>query len=168
MTTRLQVWQGDITRLDVDALVNAANESLGDGSGVNGAIQRAAGPELLAFCRRLQGCPTGQSRLTPGFALHARAVIHSVGPVWQGGHNKEAELLASCYRSALKIAADEAFGSIAFPAISCGVYGYPREQAVQIAVRTVKESLPVMPFLQRVIFCCYDEAMAELYRRELA
>lgn len=162
---RLEIIQGDITTLLVDVIVNAANETLGDGSGVNGAIQRAAGPELLAFCKRLKGCDTGKAKLTPGFKLPARAVIHVVGPMWQGGKNNEAELLASAYRSAMKIAADEGFASLAFPAVSCGIYGYPPEQAVNIAVTTVKTSLQTMPFMQRVIFCCSSDEMAGLYRQ---
>lgn len=166
-SSRIEILNADITSLKVDAIVNAANEALGDGSGVNGAIQRAAGSELVAFCKRLNGCPTGQSKMTPGFDLPARAVIHSVGPVWRDGNHNEAELLASCYRSAMKIAADEAFESIAFPAISCGVYGYPPEQAVKIAVATVSESLQTMPFMKRVVFCCFGEEMTELYKKAL-
>lgn len=168
MDARLEVIQADITTLVVDVIVNAANSSLLDGSGVNGAIHHAAGPELLAFCRHLQGCKTGEAKMTPGFHLPARAVIHTVGPVWQGGHKREAELLAACYRSAMKIAADEAFESIAFPAISCGAYGYPPEQAVRIAARTVMESLQTMPFLKKVIFCCFGDRITSFYRNELS
>lgn len=160
---RIKVWKGDITTLAVDAIVNAANNALGDGSGVNGAIQRAAGPQMLDFCRQLQGCATGQAKLTPGFALPARAVIHVVGPVYQGGANKEAELLRSCYRAALKIAADEAFQSLAFPAISCGVYGYPLAEAAAIAVSTVDEALDTMPRMENLVFCCFSDEMAAQY-----
>jgi len=161
---RCSVVRADITTLQVDAIVNAANNGLSDGSGVNGAIHHAAGSELLVFCRQLHGCETGEAKLTPGFCLPARAVIHTVGPVWRGGKNNEAELLACCYRSVLKIAADEGFESIAFPAISCGVYGYPPEQAVKIAVATVNQSLQTMPFMKQVIFCCLDDEMTDLYR----
>ena len=163
----MQVWQGDITTFTGDAIVNAANNALGDGSGVNGVIQRAAGPQLLAFCRRLHGCETGQAKLTPGFYLPTRAVIHTVGPVWEDGYKKEAELLASCYRSVMKIAADEGFESIAIPAISCGVYGYPIEEAVVIAVDTVDHALDTMPLMQKVVFCCFDDDMANLYKKIL-
>lgn len=164
---RMSVWQGDITTFTGDAIVNAANKTLGDGSGVNGAIQRAAGPQLLAFCRQLHGCETGHAKLTPGFDLSARAVIHAVGPVWEGGAKNEAELLASCYRSALKIAADEGFQSIAFPAISCGVYRYPLEESVAIAVRTVDDALCTMPSMQKVTFCCFSDEMTERYKKIL-
>jgi O-acetyl-ADP-ribose deacetylase len=164
---RFEVWQGDITTLKVDVIVNAANNALADGSGVNGAIQRAAGPELLAFCRQLHGCATGQAKLSPGFDLPARAIIHTVGPVWEGGKNKEAELLASCYRSVLKIAADEAFQSLAFPAISCGVYDYPLKEAAEIAVNTVDKALNTMPFLQKIVFCCFSDEIASVYKKYL-
>jgi O-acetyl-ADP-ribose deacetylase (regulator of RNase III) len=169
---RMHVWQGDITTFTGDVIVNAANNALGDGSGVNGAIQRAAGPQMLEFCRQLHGCETGQAKLTPGFNLPARAVIHAVGPIYQngngkGGQNKEAKLLASCYRSVMKIAADEAFQSMALPAISCGVYAYPPAEAVHIAVNTVDEALNTMPRMQKVVFCCFSDEMTELYRAQL-
>jgi O-acetyl-ADP-ribose deacetylase (regulator of RNase III) len=158
--TRLEVIEGDITRLDVDAIVNAANESLLGGGGVDGAIHRAAGPELLAECRALHGCSTGEARITKGYRLKARYVIHTVGPVWRGGKADEPELLASCYRNSLALAEEHGLKSIAFPAISTGIYGYPKEQAAEIAVREVKANAQ----LDRVIFCCFDKPTADLYR----
>jgi len=145
----------DITTLACDAIVNAANEGLLGGGGVDGAIPRAAGPELLDICRRLGGCPTGSARLTPGFRLPARHVIHTVGPVWQGGKAGEAELLSCAYRACLDIARAEGFASLAFPAISCGVYGYPAASACRIAVAEVRAGAARLPALRKVTFACF-------------
>jgi O-acetyl-ADP-ribose deacetylase (regulator of RNase III) len=165
----IEVTEGDITRLDVDAIVNAANETLLGGGGVDGAIHRAAGPRLLAACRALPEtrpsirCPTGEARLTPGFDLAAKFVIHTVGPIWRGGVHGEAGLLASCYRNALDLAAAHNIRSIAFPAISCGVYGYPIEDATAIAIREVRAWSAAQPV--RVVFCCFGDEVANAYRR---
>lgn len=165
----IEVIEGDITALAVDAVVNAANSRLAGGGGVDGAIHSAAGHDKLqAACRALGGCPTGEVRLTPGFALPARAIIHAVGPVWQGGGANEEELLARCYRNAMAVASAERLRSLAFPAISCGVYGFPPERAVPIAVREVREAMTRSATIERVIFCCFDAAMAVRYRAELA
>src|SRR5882762_3664697 len=158
---RLDVVKGDITELEVDAIVNAANTSLLGGGGVDGAIHRAAGPELLAECRTLGGCPTGEAKITKGYRLKARHVIHTVGPVWRGGTAGEPDLLARCYRSSLTLAHEHGLKSIAFPAISTGVYGYPKDQATEIAVREVTAHADG---LDQVIFCCFDKATADLHR----
>ncbi len=169
---RLEVRLGDITRLDVDAIVNAANSSLLGGGGVDGAIHQAAGPELLAFCRTLGGCPTGEARLTPGFALPASHAIHTVGPIWMGGGADEDALLAACYRQSLRLAAEQNLTSIAFPAISTGIYGFPPERAAPLVVDTVLDALeqasPDKGGLSRIIFCCFSSSSAELHHHALS
>ena len=157
--------EGDITTLEVDAIVNAANESLLGGGGVDGAIHRAAGPGLLEECRAIGGCPTGEARMTGGHRLPARHVIHTVGPIWRGGGNDEAELLASCYRNCLRLAVQHSLRHVAFPAISCGIYGYPPEQAVAIALATCAEHAPDD---LAIAFVCFGDAMLDLYRRRLS
>ncbi|WP_349572853.1 O-acetyl-ADP-ribose deacetylase [Azotobacter salinestris] len=164
---KILLWQGDLTCLAVDALVNAANPSLLGGGGVDGAVHRAAGPGMLAACRRLGGCPTGEARLTPGFRLPARYVIHTVGPVWQGGDRGEAELLAACYRNSLALAERHGLESIAFPAISCGIYGYPPEQAAAIAVAELRRPRPAGSSLRQALLVAFSTDMAALYRRLL-
>ncbi|PBC03104.1 O-acetyl-ADP-ribose deacetylase [Mesorhizobium sp. WSM3860] len=165
---RIRIHTGDISKLAVDAIVNAANSSLLGGGGVDGAIHRAAGPELVAECRTLNGCRTGDAKLTKGYRLPARYVIHTVGPVWQGGGKDEAELLASCYRRSLEIARDHDCRTIAFPAISTGIYRFPKDEATGIAVGTVSDFLQQSARPQTVTFCCFDEQTVELYRRAVA
>jgi len=160
--------EGDITDQNVDAIVNAANTSLLGGGGVDGAIHRAAGPELLDECRTLHGCPTGEARLTRGYCLRAKWVIHTVGPVWRGGHNFEDELLANCYRRSLEVAVQNGVRNLAFPAISTGVYGFPLERATRIAVREVRAFLEKNPAVEKVLFVCFDRRTRECYQRILA
>lgn len=160
---KIEIIRGDITRLNVDAIVNAANRSLMGGGGVDGAIHRAAGPELLNACELLNGCNTGDAKITPGFKLPAQYVIHTVGPVWNGGKNREKELLASCYRQSLLIASENNIRAIAFPNISTGVYGFPKQEAASIALETVQYFLTDHPEIEKVIFCCFDEENFVIY-----
>ena len=168
MTGRMEVRQADIAALAVDAVVTAANEALRGGGGVDGAVHRAAGPELLAACRALGGCPTGEARITPGFALPAKHVIHAVGPVWHGGAAGEDALLASCYRSAMALAAAHGLASIAFPAISTGVYRFPPARAAGLAVGAVAEALARPSSVERVVFACFRAESAALHEAALA
>jgi O-acetyl-ADP-ribose deacetylase (regulator of RNase III) len=161
---RIRVVQGDITKLRVGAIVNAANKSLLGGGGVDGAIHRAAGPELLAVCRKIGGCPTGEARRTDGFRLLAKHVIHTVGPVYGSGQQGECELLGSCYVESLRLAAEHKIDSIAFPCISTGAYGYPREEACQIATDTVIDWLNKNEYPRQVTFCCYLSEDSDCYR----
>ena len=164
----MKVVVADITTLKVDAIVNAANTALLGGGGVDGAIHRAAGPELVAECRKLNGCATGDAKITKGYRLPAKWVIHTPGPVWHGGMHGEPELLASCYRRALELAAKQAAMSIAFPCISTGVYGYPKEAAAEIAVKTVRKMLAGQATALEVTFCCYSSQDKEIYDRRLS
>jgi O-acetyl-ADP-ribose deacetylase len=165
---QLEVIVADITTLSVDAIVNAANSSLLGGGGVDGAIHRAAGPELLAACQALGGCPTGDAKITRGYRLPAGHFVHTVGPVWQGGDRGEDDLLASCYRRSIELCQLRALSSIAFPAISTGIYRFPADRAAQIAVATAAEALPTAPSLERLIFCCFSEASARFHEEALA
>lgn len=164
---RMTVVEGDITTLEVDAIVNAANNALLGGGGVDGAIHRAAGPDLLAVCRKLGGCQTGDAKITAGYRLPAAHVIHTVGPVWQGGAADEDRLLASCYRRSLEVAVANGLRSVAFPAISTGVYGFPARRAAEIAVGTVASFLADEPSISRVVFCCFGEASTRLHQSVL-
>jgi O-acetyl-ADP-ribose deacetylase len=167
MAPLLEVIVADITTLDVDAIVNAANSGLRGGGGVDGAIHRAAGPELAPAAVAAGPCPTGHAVMTPGFRLPARHVIHAVGPIWAGGGRGEDEALASCYRTSLALAGGAGLATIAFPSISTGIYGFPRDRAARIAHATVRREAEEHPTLERVIFCCFSEGDAEIHRREL-
>jgi O-acetyl-ADP-ribose deacetylase (regulator of RNase III) len=165
---RIALEIGDITRLAVDAIVNAANASLLGGGGVDGAIHRAAGPELLAECHTLGGCPPGEARLTKGYRLPAKHVIHTVGPVWQGGGAGEADTLAACYRNSLSIAQANGFAQVAFPAIATGIYGFPGDAAARIAIAVVADHVAAHPVPEKIIFVCFDDATVAAYRAALA
>jgi O-acetyl-ADP-ribose deacetylase (regulator of RNase III) len=164
MMANLIAMMADITTLDVDAIVNAANSSLLGGRGVDGAIHKVAGHQLLEACRRLGGCETGEAKITPGFNLSARYVIHTVGPVWNGGQHGEAELLANCYRNSLQLAEENGVKSIAFPSISTGIYGYPLEEAAKVAIETVKSMEPDLKSVEEVIFCCFSRRALDVYQ----
>ncbi|MBR2593672.1 MAG: O-acetyl-ADP-ribose deacetylase [Firmicutes bacterium] len=166
--THIYAVKGNIVDMDTEAIVNAANTSLLGGSGVDGAIHRAAGPELLAECRTLNGCPTGQAKITKGYRLNAKYVIHTPGPIWRGGKKNEPELLAGCYRNSLKLAVENGVKSIAFPAISTGVYGYPLREATEIAVKTVVDFANVDKSVERIVFVCFDTATLRLYEDVLS
>jgi O-acetyl-ADP-ribose deacetylase (regulator of RNase III) len=167
MLKKLEARQVNVVTLAVDAVVNAANQTLLGGGGVDGAIHRAAGPQLLDECRRLNGCPTGQAKITKGYRLPARHVIHTVGPIWSGGRRGEPELLASCYRESLKLASAHQLKTIAFPAISCGVYGYPLDAAVKIAVRECADYLARDGAIENITFACFDATSLAAYEAEL-
>lgn len=163
----IEIVQSDLTQLDVDAIVNAANNTLLGGGGVDGAIHRAAGPQLLSECVTLGGCPTGEARITKGYKLQAKFVIHAVGPVWNGGSQNESDLLASCYLKSLSLAVENNCTSIAFPNISTGIYGFPKELAADIAIHTVRSFISTNKSIRKVLFCCFDEENYLIYKRLL-
>jgi O-acetyl-ADP-ribose deacetylase len=165
--SRIEILRGDITKVDAEAIVNAANTTLLGGGGVDGAIHRAAGPELLAECRTLGGCRAGEAKITRGYRLPARFVIHTVGPVWRGGKHDEARILANCYRNSLELAVENEIRTIGFPAISCGAYGYPIEEAAHIAFKTTREFLAVNDEIQKAIFVVWGEDVYDAYRQIL-
>ncbi len=167
MNNKIEIHKGDITRLKVDAIVNAANTTLLGGGGVDGAIHRAAGPELLEFNRKLGGCKTGEANISPGFNLSAKYIIHTVGPVWRGGNNNEHNFLINCYHNSLMLAAEHNIKTIAFPAISTGVYGFPIERATKIAVKTVKQFLKEESSIEKVIFVCFSDRDYDVYQKML-
>jgi O-acetyl-ADP-ribose deacetylase (regulator of RNase III) len=164
---KIEIVRGDVTKVEVDAIVNAANTTLLGGSGVDGAIHRAAGPELLAECRTLGGCRPGEAKITRGYHLPARFVIHTVGPIWSGGKRGEPEILANCYRNSLQLAVENGIQTIAFPAVSCGAYGYPIQEAAQIALKTTREFLAKTDKIEKVIFVLWGEDIYEAYRKLL-
>ena len=168
MPQRIDIVEGDITALDIDAIVNAANKSLLGGGGVDGAIHRAAGPDLLVACAKLGGCETGEAKITPGFRLPARYVIHTVGPIWGGGERGEDRLLADCYRNSLALAHRHGLASIAYPAISTGAYGFPPDRAARIALRTVLAALADTTAIERVVFCCFGSELLRHHHNALA
>lgn len=167
MKERIEIFQGDITKLKVDAIVNAANTSLLGGGGVDGAIHRAAGRELLEFCRKLNGCSTGEAKITPGFKLSAKFIIHTVGPVWRGGDRNEDLLLANCYKNSLKLAVENHIKSLAFPAISTGIYNFPLERAAKIAFRETTDFLKTNITIEKIIFVCFDSETFNVYKKEI-
>ena len=167
MKEKIELQKGDITKLKVDAIVNAANTSLLGGGGVDGAIHRAAGPELLEYNRKLGGCKTGEAKISPGFKLPAKFIIHTVGPVWQGGNNNEDVLLGNCYKNSLLLAVEYGIKTIAFPAISTGIYSFPLERATNIAIAEVKKFLNTNDSIEKVIFVCFDEKTYEVYKKLL-
>jgi len=164
MISTIEIFKGDITKLSVDSIVNAANSSLLGGGGVDGAIHRAAGPKLLEECRKLNGCKTGEAKITKGYNLPANFVIHTVGPIWNGGNYNEDELLTNCYLNSLKLAVENKIKSIAFPAISTGVYEFPLERAAQIAIKTVKKVIQSDKSIQKIIFVCFDDRTYQTYK----